>query len=74
MTSTNARTRRAVEMNRLVTKMALGLPVPVAAMLPRVVTAAPPSGSAEYSCKPTPEPRCTVTVAGYYRLVVPRGT
>ena len=61
-------------MDRLATKMALGLPVPLAAMLPRIITAPAPLGKAAYSAKPLPEPRCTVTVAGYFRLVVPRGT
>jgi hypothetical protein len=70
----NSADEEAVEMNRLATKMALGLPAPLAAMLPRSVTAATPLSSAAYSAKPTLEPRCTVTVAGYYRLLVPRGT
>jgi hypothetical protein len=61
-------------MSRLLTRIALGLPIPLAAMLPRAVVAARPLGSGAYSANPTREPRCTVTIAGYYRLIVPRGT
>jgi hypothetical protein len=77
------RTERAVEMKRLVTRIALGFPVPLAAMLPPIATAATPLRSAANPAKPTREPRfsetlsepknvrCTVTVAGYYSITVP---
>jgi hypothetical protein len=70
-------------MKRLVTKVRLGLPVPLAAMLPPIATAATPLGGAADVAEPTPEPRlstpepkrvtCTVTIAGYYRMTVPDG-
>jgi hypothetical protein len=70
-------------MKRLVTKVRLGLPVPLAAMLPPIATAATPLGSAAHVAEPILEPRfskpepkrvkCTVTIAGYYRMTVPYG-
>jgi hypothetical protein len=59
-------------MKRLVIKTRLGFPVPLAAMLPPIATAETPAGSAAHSEKPTPAPRWTVTVAGYYRIAVSR--
>jgi len=70
-------------MKWLARKIALGFPVPLAAMLPPIATAATPLGSAANPAKPTPDPtfsetlsepknvRCTVTIAGYYRINVP---
>ena len=72
--ATKPLTRRTMEMDRFLTKMALGFPIPLAAMLPRVVTAGGPVRNAVHSPKPTREWRPTVTVAGYFRLTVPRGT
>jgi hypothetical protein len=70
-------------MKRLATRIALGFPVPLAAMLPPIATAATPSGSAADPAKPTRDPRvsetlsepkpvrCTVTIAGYHSINVP---